>query len=448
MDPQPPPRISGSALSHTARFLKDPFSLIEEGTRQHGDLFSVRLLGFGDWTFLGSPELVRAMFKAPLDVLVAGEANRDQLGFMLGTDASFSLDGAQHRQRQRLVHPFLNSPRKIHQHVPTIQRLTRRMIDGWPRQAPFAFLHEAHRLSLEAMVHTLLSGSDEEALDRLTDLFDRFAGRGLRSPLVAMPFLQWNLGRWSPWGRILHMRRQVMEQFRHHVRQRCEASAGFRDPIARLAVTPQKDGAHLTESALLEELINLLFAGHETTGTIMTWAVECLLTHPDVLRRVRNEIDDVLADVAVEAEHLDHLPYLDAVIQEAIRFRPIAPMAGVRRVKKPFQIGGFELPPDHLVVQCFPAMARRAELFERPQVFDPEHFFRRKMQPFTWNPFGGGTRMCIGRGLAELELKVVLATLLQKVDFKLAQPSVRPVRNGFFFAPNRGLQVTWTPRRS
>lgn len=447
MEARQPPKLAGTAIRQTLRFLKDPFALIDEGTRQHGDIFSIRFLGFGEWTFLCSPQLVREMFKAPRDVLVAGEANKAQLGFMLGTDASFSLDGDAHRQRQRLVHPTLNSPRQIHRHVPTIVRLTRRMIDGWPKGTAFPLLHASHRLSLDVMIHTLLAGSDESDLDHLADLFDSFAGRGLRSPLIAMPYLQWDLGRFSPWGRITHMRRQVMERFREHIHRRCGSPENFSDTVGRLATTAQQDGAYLTESALLEEVINLLFAGHETTGTIMTWAVECLLAHPEVLEGVRRELDDVLRGEPLVAEHLDQLHYLQAVIQETIRFRPIAPMAGVRLVKEPYVLGEHELQAGQLVVQCFPAMARRPELFERPDHFDPQHFLQRKMAPFTWNPFGGGTRMCIGRGLAELELKVALATLVQEVDLRLAQSSVRPTRNGFFFAPNRGLQVTATARR-
>lgn len=447
MNPRRPPQLAGSAFRQTARFLKDPFALIDDGVGQHGDIFSVRLMGFGQWTFLCSPELVRAMFKAPGDVLVAGEANRAQLGFMLGTNASFSLDGEAHRQRQKMVHPFLNRPGKTHGLVPIMHRLTRRMVDGWTEGQALPFLHAAHRLSLDVMVHCLLSDSDPQELDALCGLFDRFAGKGLRSPLVAMPYLQWDLGRWSPWGRILHMRRQVMQRFRHQVQQRCLPGNPGQDPLSQLAQVPQSSGEPLTETALLEELINLLFAGHETTGTILTWTLECLLAHPEVLEALQAELHTELGDRAITPAHLDSLPYLHAVIQESIRFRPIAPMAGVRLVKKPFEVGGFEVPPGQLIVQCFPAMARRPELFERPDVFDPAHFFQRKMTPFTWNPFGGGTRMCIGRGLAELELKVVLATLLQEVDFRLVQPQVKPVRNGFFFAPNDGLRVSWSRRR-
>lgn len=442
-----PPLMAGSAPRQTLRFLKDPFALIEEGTRLHGDVFSIRFLGFGTWTFLASPEHVKTMFKAPADVLVAGEANRAQLGFMLGTNASFSLDGEAHRQRQRLVHPTLNSHHQIHPHVPLIGRLTRRMIGAWPTDRPLPFLASAHRLSLDVMIHTLLAASDDHELDALGGLFDQFAGRGLRSPLIAMPYLQWDLGRFSPWGRVMHLRRRVMDALRQQIRRRCDSPEDFDDVVGRLAATAQKDGSYLTESALLEEVVNLLFAGHETTGTILTWTLECLLAHPQVLQRLLDELDDVLTGRPVAAEHLDQLPYLQAVIHEAIRFRPIAPMAGVRLVKQAFPIGDYELAPGSLVVQCFPAMARRPELFARPERFDPEHFYRRKMKPFTWNPFGGGTRMCIGRGLAELELKVALATLLQQVELTLAQDSVRAVRNGFFFAPDNGLQITWRPRR-
>jgi unspecific monooxygenase len=451
-----PPRPSGSVLGHTVRFLRDPFSLIEQATAECGDVFSVRILGLGEWVFLGSPELIREMFKAPTDVLAAGETNRDQLGFMLGTDATFSLDGQDHRRRQRLVHPQLNGPRVL-RHLPAMREISLRKLAGWPADRPISFLTEAHRISLEVMIHAMFGSSEGARLERLADLFERFATRGLRSPLIAMPYLQVDLGRFSPWGRILHMRREMLEAFGAEVTARVRArradggdaeDAGEEagDILTALTETPLHDGGYLTEAQLLDEVINLLFAGHETTGNAMTWAMESLHAHPEVLERVRAELDEVVGGEPVAAEHLDRLTYLQAAIQESIRYRPMAPMAGIRRVKKPFEIGGYEIPPGTLVVQCFPAMARRPELYEHPCRFAPEHFHGRKTKPFEWNPFGGGTRMCIGRGLAEVELKVVLATLLQHADFRIAQDEVKPVRQGFFFGPDRGLLLEVTKR--
>lgn len=447
-----PPGPSLSVPAQTVRFFRDPFTLMEESVKECGEIFTLRILGLGRWVFLCSPALVKEMFKAPADVLTAGEINRKQLGWIFGSNASFSLDGTEHRERVRIVHPQLNGPR-VHLHIDTMLSVVNRAIDSWPIGEPFAFLPRAHRISLDVMVHAMFGRSSLDRLAELAELFDRFATRGLRSPIIAMPLLQVDLGRLSPWGRFLALRRQVQEAFGQEIAARLRRHESEAVPsettevIEALIEARQRDGQGLDADALLSEVMVLLFAGHETTGSILTWALECVLSNPGVANRLREEIREVIGEGAVASEHLEHLPYLDAVIHESIRYRPIAPMAGIRLAKEDYVIGGYRITAGSIVTQGFPAMARRADLFDNPHVFDPEHFFKRKMKPFEWNPFGGGTRMCLGRGLAEVELKVALATLLQRTTLVSGQKDVRPVRHGFFFAPNRGLQVVMDSRR-
>lgn len=439
-----PPRPTTPAVLQTLRFLHDPFTLIEHAQRECGDLFALRLLGIGEWVFLCSPALVREMFKAPADILVAGELNAKTLGFMLGLDATFTLDGSAHRERQRIVHPQLNG-KLAKQHIGIMQQVTRDAIERWPTGRPFAFLEEAHRISLEVLIHAMFHADQADQKRKLTECFDRYSADGLRSPLVAMPALHLDLGRRSPWGKILHLKKLTREAFAEEMagrvaqRGQCPAHG---DIAHALVHAEQGDGQHLSHASLVDEAINLLFAGHETTGNILAWTLEAVLTHPTVLARLKEELAEVCGDGELSAAHLQELKYFDAVINEAIRYRPIAPMAGVRLVKKAYEIGGHALSEGMVVAQCFPAMTRRRDLFTHPERFDPDHFYGRKLRPFEWNPFGGGTRMCVGRGLAEIELKVVLATLLRRVDFRLQQERVRPVRKGMFFAPSQGLQVS------
>lgn len=446
----PPPAIPGSRFGHTARFFRNPFPMLEEAQAELGDIFSMDLVGMGHWVYLCSPALIKEMFKAPADVLVAGEVNRELLGFMLGEDSTFCLDGQAHRQRQRLIHPFLNKPSLIHGHVPLVRELALETLAAMPMDRSFPFLHVAHRLSLDVMLRVFFGTGQRHELAELATLFDTFAGKGLRSPLIPLKFLQIDLGRHSPWGRILHMQRRVREAFGKAINRRLDGASSLGDTgdagddrgiLLDVATTQQKDGGTLSRESLLQEVINLLFAGHETTGTIMTWTLETLHSHPEVLDRVRQELADVAGDAPISLEHVPRLEWLQATIQETIRYRPIAPMAGVRLAKRPFEIGGHTVPEGSLVAQCFPRMARFPELYARPDHFDPEHFYRRRTKPFEWNPFGGGTRMCVGRGLAELELLVVIATFLQHADFEIAQDTVVPERQGLFFTPSQGLQL-------
>lgn len=443
----PSPRLP--AVLQTARFIKNPFPLLQHSFETLGPLFRLRLLGLGDWVFVCEPELVKTLFKADPDAVRSGEINSRQLGFMLGLDATFSKDGDDHMKRRRLVLPHFNGP-GAKALIPLIRERTLAAIDRWP-DVDFAFQPWAHHLSLEILAHAVFSASPHEDVEDLLEKFDRFAGDGLRSPLVMLPWLQINLGRWSPWGKILEMRRQVFEKVRSLVRKRLDDPEGYgeRDVASKFVNSEEPDGSRLSEHALVEEIINDMFAGHETTGNIMAWCLECVASRPRVLAQLREELDLVLGGRPVEPTDLRQLPFLHSVIQEAIRYRPLAPMAGMRLTKQPFQLGDYLLPPETIVVQCFPVMANRRELYAHPDVFDPDHFSEENKPPaYHWNPFGGGRRMCLGKGLAEVELAVIMAEIFRSHDVEIRQASVKPVRDGVFFAPSQGLRVQMRPRAS
>lgn len=444
---QLPPFPSFPAPIQTARFFKDPFTLIKECRRKLGDLFTLRLLGMGNWVFVSQPDHIREVFKAPPDVLVSGEINASTLGFMLGLDATFCLDGEAHLKRRKLMHPFFNG-RAVLDKVDLIREVTITETAKFPHGQPFAFQPWSLHSALVVVMNLLFAASKPKDLEALTTAFERFAHDGLRSPLLLMPFLQWNLGRFSPWGRILELRRQAIVAFDRAIAERREHPElfGEGDVAAVICAYRTEAGEPLASESIRDEILNDIFAGHETTGNTLAWCLECALTHPRVLERLREEIDGVLGGEPIRAENLKSLPYTLAFLEECFRLRPLAPTEGIRLVKQAFQLGEFLLPPGTILVHSSPLFAERPELFEDPDTFEPERFLDRKMKPFTWNPFGGGRRMCLGKGLAEVELAVAMATLLARFDIRLAQDKVLPERAGFFFAPSQGLRITVSPR--
>ncbi|NJL26738.1 MAG: hypothetical protein HC897_02115 [Thermoanaerobaculia bacterium] len=203
-----PPAFPAPALLQTLRFLRDPFALMAEATERLGDAFTLRILGFGTWVFVGSPELVRQLFRAPENVSVAGEVNTRQLGFMLGGNATFTLDGEAHLVRSRIVHPLLNG-RGVLAHTRLIREIFEKALASWPEGVAFPLLPQGHRISLDVLMAAMFPATSAERRRELATIFDRFASRGLRSPLIALPALQIDLGPLSPWGRILGYRRAV-----------------------------------------------------------------------------------------------------------------------------------------------------------------------------------------------------------------------------------------------
>ncbi|MEM1177349.1 MAG: cytochrome P450 [Acidobacteriota bacterium] len=442
-----PPSPRSPAAVQTLQFFRDPFTLLSECKERHGDIFTLKLLGMGNWVFLTSPDLMREMFKAPAEDLVTGEVNGATLGFLMGLDAVFSLDGKQHLKRRRMVLPYFTG-KSVKRRIGMMDDVAKMGMDEWPHGSPFPFLRFAHLASLRIMVKTFFEASPKAVQEEMIELFDVFSLKGLRSPLILLSFLQINLGKHSPWGKILAMRDAVGALVAQEIDRRIADPEAFGDrdvasSMVRAMVAGEID---VTRQGLIDEIFNDIFAGHETTGGVLTWTVECVLRRPELLEQLRQEIDEVLGDQPVTEETIGQLPITDAIIAEAVRYRPLAPQAGFRLVKNTYEIGGYTLPPGTTLAHGFSVLARNGEVFDNAEDFDICHFHQRRVKHFDWSPFGGGTRMCLGKGLAEIELAVLLPTIFQHFDLELAQNKVYPVRHGMFFGPNEGLKVRATPR--
>lgn len=445
-----PPLCSLPRWRQALRFGRDPLGFLRDCFDSLGDVFSVRPMGSETWTFLCSPQAVRQMFRMPKDVLPAGDIHARFVGSLFGTDATFCLNGERHRRRQRLMMPLLSTKTGRAQ-VPMMRRLIETRATGWRQGDSVPLLSECHRMSLDILVHLIFGSEDPDYNRRLADSFERFSNIGARSMLVTLPSMQWDLGRLSPWGRILHLR----DLTRHLVRERVELHRSRPRAVDDTSPLVDRvlswDGESLENEAVVDELMNLLFAGHETTGTFLAWCLECIAGRPDVLRKVLDELDEGIGARPFEPEDVDRLPYLSAAIHETFRFRPVGPFSSFRAVAQDFELEAgdttFHIRAGQALAYCFPIMARRADLFEDPDAFRPERFLDKAHGVHEWTPFGGGGRICTGRGLALVELQVALATLLRMVDFRLPDGEVRIARCGHLLAPADGLRTHVHPLR-
>ncbi|MEM9599274.1 MAG: hypothetical protein AAGD06_33705, partial [Acidobacteriota bacterium] len=214
-----PPRPQGAAWRHTLRFMGNPFPLMESSYRECGGVFRLRLLGLGEWVFLCTVDSVKAFYHPPEGVFSTGEIKAEAAaGLMLGVDSSLCLDGPAHLERQRRVLPLLNGRKALAQ-AETILRVTRANLERWPLGERFAFVPRAHRLALEIMVEVVFGDEPPQVRSRLADAFDSYSAE-LRSPLLAMPALQIDLGRFSPWGRMLAARERIRSVFRRVIAER------------------------------------------------------------------------------------------------------------------------------------------------------------------------------------------------------------------------------------
>jgi cytochrome P450 len=396
--------------------------------RRYGATFTARLPGRVMVHFT-SPSAIREIFSASFDDLHAGDSNSAVLEPFVGTSSLLLLDGARHlRERKLMLPPFHGERMKTYIRVMT--EATMADMATWPVGSVFALRPHTQAITLEVILRAVFGADDPERLSALRAQLDRIL-LASGSPVLLVPAFRHDLGPLSPWGRFLRQRddvdRVLLAWIRH---RRNDPRLDQRDDILSLLLQARyEDGGALSDQELRDELVTLLLAGHETTATALAWAFDLLLHHPAALDRLTSELR------AGEEE------FLDAVIKETLRIRPVIPMVG-RRLMRPMTIGGFDLPGGVITVANIFLTHRRPDLYPNPLVFKPERFIGGQTDTYTWIPFGGGTRRCLGAAFATTEMRVVLRTVLTASRLRAGSPHMESVgRRAVTMVPKRGTLV-------
>jgi cytochrome P450 family 110 len=449
-----PPGPSTPSFVQTYRYVREPLPLLDECAAQFGDMFTIRMLGSAPWVFVWSPALLKTMFTAAPDVLHAGEANFTVFGAVAGNASVFTMDESPHLSRRRLLLPQFHGDR-MQVYFDQIRSIAEEAVERWSPGSPFAMNRHTQQMTLQTIIRGVFGvhvnggpstgpgsgdAADRELVRTLTDLADNVIG----SPLLMARPLQRDWGAWTPWGGVMAIIRRADQAIYHEIaRRRAAADVNDRpDILSLLLQTRTEDGSPLTDREIRDELVVMLMAGHETTGTALAWAFERILSLPEVEQRLREELDTVTGGRPLMAEHLLRLEYLDAVVKETLRSRPIMPAGGARLVRRPIEIGGRTIEPPAILVNAMYLLHRRPELYAEPDAFRPERFIgKRSIDPYEWTPFGGGMRRCLGLSFALFEMKTVVATVLSRVRLRIENPNAAVERRGFFLAPAKGPRV-------
>lgn len=418
--------------AQTLGFLLLPARFVEGCRRRYGDVVSFGSLFDPCFVMVFDPEVVKQVFRGSPDRLRAGEANA-VLGPVLGECSVLLADGAEHlRQRRLLLPPFHGERMRAYEAV--MRGAADRAIDSWPVGEPFELLPSMHGLTLEVMMRAVFgvdAGPREEELGRaLRAMIDPVA---TRLGVLVMALSRGRRGNRGAVARFEERRRRVDELIYEEISSRRAAPdlEEREDVLSMLLLARDEDGEGMSDVELRDELVTLLVAGHETTATGLAWALELLLRNPPVLARLRATLAD------------GEERYLDAVIKETLRVRPV--IAGVGRVvrEEPFAVGGYLIPPGIEINPSIAAIHRRADRYPDPRAFSPERFLGDDApDTYTWLPFGGGTRRCLGASFATFEMRVVIDRVLERA--RLAPVGPRPekgVRKGITFVPARGVRV-------
>lgn len=441
-----PPGPRQPSFVQLLQFVQRPLPWMDACARRYGDPFTARFAGLGDFVLLAAPDLIKQVFTGDADVLHAGKANAI-LEPMVGSNSVLLLDGAPHLRQRRLLLPPLRGERMF-AYAQLMAEIATAAADRMPIGEPFALHPIMQSITLEVIMRAVFGLEQGARMDELRGLLVEL----LEPPPAIMVFLPVKYLDFplSPYRTFLRRRAAVDRVLRGIVRARMASTDPPGTDILSLLLSARDEaGVAMTEDELRDELITMLVAGHETTATSLSWAFACLLEHPEAGARLAAELDGVRSSGGgVHPEALNDLEYLDAAVKETLRLRPILPDV-VRKVQAPFQLGGYTIPPGVSLTPCIYLAHRRPEAYPEPERFRPERFLGARLDPYTWLPFGGGIRRCLGMAFALYEMKIVVGVMWSRLRLRLASPGpVRVVRRTFTLAPRGGTRVVVVEHRA
>lgn len=438
------PKTSPSV--QTIQFLLRPLETLDTWSQQYGDNF--RLLGkdLPALVYFSSPEAIQTIFTSEPEYLSSTQKS-NIVKLLLGENSLIFLSGDSHQRQKRLLIPPFHGER-MREYGQTICTITEQVVSQWTIGNTFNVRSTMKEISLGVIlsaVFGLQEGSRYNQLKQLLNSLLEVLDYPLNSILMFFPFLQQDLGPWSPWGNFIRQIQQIDQLIYTEISERrAQKNLSHNGDILSLLLSARDEiGQPMTDIELRDELITLVFAGYETTTAALSWALYWVHYLPEVKEKLLVELKDF--SLGFDPNAATKLVYLTAICKETLRMYPIALSAFARTVHKPFEVGGYQLEPGTTVnVSIYLAHHRKA-VYPEPKQFRPERFLSRQFSPYEYLPFGGGSRRCIGAELAQLEMKIVLATILSKRQLALLHPyALKPIRRGITMTPPNSLRMVVT----
>jgi cytochrome P450 len=427
-----PPGPHEPPVLQTARWLLRPISFLEACRRRHGDVFSVRFLGFNTpMVMLSDPEAVRALYGNREHGLPPGRTLA--LLPVLGPRSLLLLEARDHLARRRVMLPPFHGER-MRAYEQTVREVVAADVEAWPEGEPFALHPRMQHVTLEVILRAVFGVTDSERraalAGRLGGLLADTASAGLQFRVL----LSRRFGGPDPLAALRRRRGEIDAMLDVEIAER---RADPREDILSLFLAARFEGGEpMDDAEIRDQLMTLLLAGHETTATGLAWAFDLLVRHPDVLGRLVDAVDG--GDGA----------YARAVVTESLRLRPVVPLAG-RRLNAPLRVDGHELPPGTDVTPAIWLLHTRADRYPEPFAFRPERFLDGAPSTYAWVPFGGGVRRCIGAAFAEMEMRIALEEILRRRTLHAATARAeRVARRNVTFSPAGGTRVIAVERGS
>jgi cytochrome P450 family 135 len=423
-----PPGPSETVLRQSLAWTFRPRPWLDRCRRDHGDMFTIRLSQVGPVVMLAHPDMVKEVFTGDPAVFHAGEANLI-LRPALGHHSVLLLDDERHMSQRKLLLPPFHGER-MQRYGDLMREVAEEDIARWPRGVPFRLHPHTQDVTLSIIVQAVFGVTDEARSQRLHDTLKAFMEWGTNPvQAIALGFLGVErVERNKVFMRERHKIDRVVYEEIAEARRRTNLEER-EDILSLLLLARHEDGSPMSDVELRDELMTLLTAGHETTATSLAWAMERLVRHPEAMERLVTEAEEGGTE------------YADAVCKETLRLRPVLPIVA-RLLKRDTEIGGRLLPEGVIVAPNIYLVQHREDVYPEPRRFRPERFLEGQGGTYSWFPFGGGIRRCIGASFALYEMRIVLQAIARSVQLRAAEPRSEPVgRRSITLTPRFGAQV-------
>ncbi|ETB15671.1 cytochrome P450 [Mycobacterium avium subsp. silvaticum ATCC 49884] len=419
-----PPAVRGPKLLQGIGFAVSRRTMMRRLSCRYGNVFTLRLPMWGPVVMVSDPQLAKQIFTTSPDELGNIQPNLSRL---FGSGSVFGLEGDDHRRRRRLLAPpFHGKSMKNYESI--IEEETLRETAGWPEGESFPTLPPMMRITLNAILRAVF-GAEGAELDELRRLIPPWVTLGSR--LAALPKPQ-RYPRFGPWGQLDRWRRQydgVIERL-IAAEQADPNFAERTDVLALLLRSTYDDGAAMSHKEIGDELLTLLAAGHETTASTLAWAFERISRHPELLARLVEEADNGGNELR------------QAAILEVQRARTVIDFAGRHVYPDVYRLGEWVIPRGYSIIVGIAQIHDNPDVFPDSRRFDPQRFIDNKPSALSWIPFGGGTRRCVGAAFANMEMDVVLRTVLRHFTIETTDAPDEPWHcRGVAFTPKHGGRI-------
>ncbi|HVY96099.1 MAG TPA: cytochrome P450 [Solirubrobacterales bacterium] len=387
--------------------------MLKQCRSRFGPMFTLEIANEGTWVMVTDPEIVKQVFTGDPKVFHAGEGN-EILRPILGDNSVLVLDEKPHISQRRLLLPPFHGER-MQAYGEKMAEIAAREIESWPSGTPYALRPRMQAITLDIIIETVFGVHDGRRMEPLRVALRDFLDL-TTNPKVLLPVILMGPQRINRFGAFRRRVEAVNELIYAEIAERRGADdvADREDVLSMLVAARHEDGSPMSDAEIRDELLTLLVAGHETTATALAWALERLTRHPEKLDRLRAE--------ALAGENA----YMTATIQETLRLRPVIVLV-IRKLTEPVELGGYEIPAGARVTPSIYLIHRDPEIYPEPDRFLPERFLENPPGTYTWIPFGGGVRRCLGASFAQFEMEIVLRELVTRRQ--LAPARSKPERN-------------------